>query len=128
VTYYKLFGNEWCSDGFYDAKDVRRIPLGEGTRTYKYNPYAPATFQGGLSTNFGGCAWQDPPNSRYDIISLYTEPFAEDIFVKGKMKARLRVSSDCPDTCFYLRLSLGKAELFQSLISVFRFKLFILSS
>ena len=110
ITYYKLFGEEWCTDCFYDANKTQRIGLGEGSVTYKYNPYAPASFKGGLSANFGGNAWQDAPNSRYDIISLYTPDFEEDVFVKGKISAKLRVSSDCEDTCFYMRLSLCKEE------------------
>lgn len=110
VTYYKLFANEWRCDAFYDAKSVYEIPFGTGEVTYRYNPYDPATFKGGLSTNFGGTAWQDPPNSRYDIISLYTPEFTEDTFVKGKMSARLSVKSSCQDTCFYIRISLCKAE------------------
>lgn len=110
VTYYKLFGNLWCCDDFCDAKSTRRFRLGEASITYKYNPYAPASFKGGLSANFGGNEWQDKPNSRYDIISLYTPEFEEDVFVKGKMGAKLKVQSDCEDTCFYLRLSLCKTE------------------
>ena len=84
--------------------------MGDGSVTYKYNPYAPAFFKGGLSANLGGNAWQDAPNSRYDIISLYTEEFDEDVFVKGNVKAKLKVASDCEDTCFYIRLSLCKPE------------------
>lgn len=110
ITYYKLFADKWCCDDFYDAKKAYRIKLGDGSVTYKYNPYAPASFKGGLSANIGGSAWQDAPNSRYDIISLYTEEFDEDVFVKGKIKAKLKVSSDCEDTCFYIRLSLCKSE------------------
>ena len=108
VTYYKLFADQWCCDSFYDACETRRIPLGNERVTYKYNPYAPASFKGGLSTNFGGNAWQDAPNSRYDVISVYTPEFSEDTFVKGSIKGKLKVSSDCEDTCFYLRLSLCK--------------------
>ena len=110
VTYYKLFDNKWICDDFYNTNASKRISLGEGSVSYKYNPYAPAVFQGGLSTNFDGNAWQDPPNSRYDIISLFSEEFKEDTYVKGKMTAKLKVSSDCEDTCFYLRLSLAKEE------------------
>ena len=110
VTYYKLFDNTWCCDDFYDAKETRRVKLGDGKISYKYNPYAPASFKGGLSANFGGNAWQDAPNSRYDIVSLYTPEFNEDVFVKGKMRAKLKVISDCEDTCFYVRLSLCKPE------------------
>jgi len=110
ITYYKLFGDKWCCDDFCDSESVKVIPLGNGEITYRYNPYDPASFPGGLSTNFGGCAWQDPPNSRYDIVSLYTPEFTEDTFVKGKIKAKLTVRSNCEDTCFYIRLSLCKPE------------------
>ena len=110
VTYYKLFDNQWCTDDFDTVTTPCRLTLGEGRVCYKYNPYAPATFRGGLSANFGGNAWQDPPNSRYDIVSLHTPAFDRDVFVKGKMTARLRVASDCEDTCFYLRISLCKDE------------------
>lgn len=110
VSYYKLFGERWCCDDFYDAGEEARIPLGTGQADYLYNPYAPASFRGGLSANFGGTAWQDAPNSRYDIVSILTPPFAEDTYIKGRMTATLSVASDCEDTCFYLRLSLGKEE------------------
>ena len=110
VTYYKLFGVGWCTDSFAESGERVKFSLGNGSVSYKYNPYAPASFKGGLSTNFGGCAWQDAPNSRYDIVNLYTPEFDCDTFIKGSIKAKLRVSSDCLDTCFYLRLSLVKEE------------------
>lgn len=108
VTYYKVFGNEWCCDDFNTPEKTLTFTLGEGERTYLYNPYAPVTFKGGLSANFGGNCWQDEPNSRYDILSFFTPEFEEDTFVKGKIKANLRVKSNCEDTCFYIRLSLVK--------------------
>jgi len=107
VTYYHLFKNEWCVADTLATKKTLTLPLGEGERTYTYNPFAPAYFREGLSCNFGGAGYGDPPSSRHDIISLYTEPFAEDTSVKGKMSARLFVKSDCPDTCFYMRLYLA---------------------
>lgn len=106
VTYYKLFDGKWCCDDFCSCGKRVRISLGEGSVSYRYNPYAPASFKSGLSANSDGCAWQDPPSSRYDIISLYTPEFEEDTFIKGKIGATLSVSSDCEDTCFYMRLSL----------------------
>lgn len=110
ITWYSLFEDKYrCSEAF-DAQNVLTFPLGEGERTYLYNPYNPATFKGGLSANFGSNEWQDEPNSRYDIISLFTPEFAEDTLVRGKIRAKLRVRSDREDTCFYLRLSLVKPE------------------
>ena len=105
VTYYELFENAWHTDDFFDATEKVTIPLGEGEVSYRYNPFAPAKFQGGLSCNFSGNEWQDAPNSRYDIISIFTPEFTEDTLIKGKMRAKLTVRSDCEDTCFYLRLS-----------------------
>lgn len=110
VTYYKLFDNKWCCDDFGTTEQYQKIGLGNGEVSYQYNPDNPATFKGGLSANFGGNAWQDKPNLRDDIITVYTPEFIEDTFVKGKMKAKLRVKSDCDDTCFYIRISLCKKE------------------
>ncbi|MBE7057889.1 MAG: CocE/NonD family hydrolase [Ruminococcaceae bacterium] len=110
VTYYKLFDNKWHCDDFNTAKQQQKISLGNGKVSYKYNPDNPATFKGGLSANFGGNAWQDEPGLRDDIITVYTPEFAEDTFVKGKIKAKLKVKSDCEDTCFYIRISLCKNE------------------
>ncbi|MBR5134848.1 MAG: hypothetical protein IKV35_04560, partial [Clostridia bacterium] len=110
VTYYTPFLNRWRTDDFVTPTTALTVPLGDSTRTYRYNPAAPASFKGGLSANFGGTAWQDAPNSRYDILSFFTDPFEEDTLVKGRMTASLTVSSDCEDTCFYVRLSLCKEE------------------
>ena len=110
VTYYKLFDGQWCCDGFEEGSEKATFSLGEGSVSYTYNPYAPASFAGGLSANFGGTAWQDPPHKRYDVVTVYTPVFEKDTYVKGKMRAMLKVRSDCEDTCFYLRVSLCKAE------------------
>ena len=107
ITYYHLFKNEWCVAERLNGEKTLSLPLGDGERTYTYNPYAPAFFKEGLSCNFGGAGYGAPPNSRYDIISLYTEPFEEDVSVRGKMQARLFVKSDCKDTCFYMRVYLA---------------------
>lgn len=110
VTYYKLFDNKWCCDDFSKTEQHQKIGLGKGSVSYVYNPKNPATFQGGLSTNFGGAAWQDPANLREDIITVYTPEFTEDTFIKGKIHGKLKVKSDCEDTCFYMRLSLCKTN------------------
>ena len=110
VTYYKLFGNTWCCDDFSAATQYQKLGLGSGSASYQYDPRDPATFPGGLSTNFGGNAWQPAPHVRQDIVTVYTPEFAEDTFIKGKMKAKLTVRSDCEDTCFYMRISLCKNE------------------
>ena len=109
VTYYQLFGDRYLTDDFAQPDSSLTLTLGEGEKSYRYNPYAPAPFRGGLSANFGGNAWQTPPG-RHDVLTFYSEPFEKPVFVKGKMSARLRVRSTAEDTCFYLRVSLCKAE------------------
>ena len=115
VTYYRLFENCWATDPFRPVSENMTFPLGTGEKTFRYNPFAPATFKGGLSANFGGNEWQDPPDKRYDILTVYTPEFEKDVFVKGKMHVRLTVRSTCEDTCFYVRLSLVKSEGFYGL-------------
>jgi len=110
VTYYPSFGKGWHCDDFAPAQDTLTFPLGEGSCTYRYNPYAPASFRGGLSANFGSNAYQDPPGKRYDILTFYTPAAEQDMCIKGKMTARLCVKSSCEDTCFYIRLSLVTAD------------------
>ncbi len=109
VTYYELFGG-WRTNEFAPTEASRTVVLGEGARTYTYNPDDPARFRGGLSANFGGTAWQDAPDGRPDIVTVYTPPFETDTVIKGQMRARLCVRSDCDDTCFYIRVSLKKPE------------------
>ena len=75
-----------------------------------YNPYDPPEFNGGLSRAGGGGCFQEKPNSRYDIITVYSDTFEKDVFVKGKMSAKLSVQSDCEDTCFYIRVSIVKDQ------------------
>ena len=108
ITYYNLFKNKWESDETLKSEESMKIALGDGEVTYVYNPFDPPAFKGGLSRTFGGALYQDKPNSRYDIISVYTNPFEKDVQVKGKMSAKLSVKSDCEDTCFFVRVSIEK--------------------
>lgn len=110
ITYYKTFADKWCCDDLNDSDCKKVFTLGTGEVTYRYNPYDPASFKGGLSANFGGNEWQDEPDLRHDIISLFTPEFEEETFIKGKIKAKLKVKSTCEDTCFYIRISLCKPE------------------
>lgn len=81
------------------------VPAAENAITYTYNPYDPAEFNGGCCNNFGGQQLQDPPDSRYDIISFITPPLSRDMVFQGRGKVILKVASNCEDTCFYARLS-----------------------
>lgn len=106
VNYYRLFENKWAYEDFKNGNKSKKIKLGDKSISYVYDPLNPASFKGGLSCNFGGAKYQEKPNIRKDIITIYTKPFSKDTFIKGKMKAKLNVSSSCEDTCFYMRISL----------------------
>lgn len=110
VTYYRLFENEWRSEDTVSEDTFLRFPIGEGEETYVYDPADVPVFPAGISGNFGGTAYQKPPRFHEGVLTCYTAPFAEDVFVKGKMAASLLVRSDCEDTCFYLRVSLTSPE------------------
>ncbi len=103
ITYYRAFENRWESD-FY-AKGTKQIStsLGEGVVSFQYNPVAPPCFsvEGTFSkeSDFG-----------QDFIRVLTKPFDKDIFVKGKMRAKLMVSSNCEDSSFYIRISLKSSN------------------
>lgn len=108
VTYYNLFLNEWATDDFELSGKSMNFTLGDKEITYTYNPYDAPAFPGGLSSNFGGVAFENPVGQRYDVISIYTDVFKENVLVKGNMTASLTVSSDCEDTAFYIRTSITK--------------------
>ena len=107
ISYYRTFEDKWESD-FYakETKDIR-IPLGSGISSFRYDPLDPPAFFEEGSTkdeDFGTAA-----------VSIYTAPAEKDIFIKGNMRALLTVDSDCPDTSFYIRISIKKPEYTYSL-------------
>ena len=120
TLYYTLWENAWHhAPRLADGPRTRTCALladrtlGEsggpgGDITYVYNPYAPATFEGGCCNTFGGMRPQPAPNSRYDIVSFLGAPMTETTVIEGAMDVELTVRSDCPDTCFYVRLSAVK--------------------
>jgi len=109
VTYYSIFDNVWMTDDFTPFTDTD-YSLGEGTRSYTYNPYFPACLEGGLSDHFGGACFMPEADFRPDVITAFLPAFKEDRHVKGSMKATLTVSSDRPDTCFLIRVGISTPE------------------
>ncbi|MBQ5602438.1 MAG: CocE/NonD family hydrolase [Clostridia bacterium] len=103
VTYYRAFENRWQSDFFKTPTRTLKLPLGEGTFSFDYDPKNPPAFraEGLLAEDFTG---------RSDILSVCTPAFEEDTFVKGQMKALLTVRSSAPDTSFYVRISIKKEQ------------------
>ena len=117
TTWYAQYEKTWrtapfLEDGsheltfFLNGRTLDEKPGTKGRITYTSNPYDPAVFKGGCCNNFGGQQIQDVPDSRYDIISFVSAPFDRELRLQGKGQVRLKVASDCEDTCFYARLSL----------------------
>lgn len=99
ITYYRTFENMWKTD-FYSGETAEIVvPMGEGEKTLVYNPEKPPAF------NPEG-VWMNAPGKRDDVITLYTEPAERDMFVKGKIRAKLTVKSDCEDTSFYIMIGI----------------------
>ena len=99
ITYYRTFENRWETDFYSDTPKEMSIPLGETEKTFVYNPKTPAAF------NPEGC-FMNEPAPRDDVVSIYTKPFKTDAFVKGRMKMKLTVVSDCEDTSFYVMIGI----------------------
>ena len=103
ITYYRVFENRWESDFYKAPTNPLRICLGEGTRSFVYDPLAPTAF-----VPEGCFATESNPESA--MIRVYTPPIDRDLFIKGQMRAVLSVSSNCADTSFYLRIAVCKPE------------------
>ena len=120
MAYYRLWDHRWITKEdlinapdekiFYlrDDRSLQPAPCAQGSITYTYNPYSPAEFPGGVCNNFGGMRFQDPPNSRHDIISFLSGPLQEDMICEGRIELELCCSSTAEDSCFYVRLDLER--------------------
>lgn len=73
--------------------------------SYLYDPANPVPTQGGpqLTIPAGGKD-QRPIESRPDVLVFTSEPLTEPLEVTGPVRARLWISSDAPDTDFFVRL------------------------
>jgi len=127
TTYYRMWDKRWItvpelvnapqSMDFHLAADRRLLPgIAEaGEATYVSNPYDPATFPGGVCNNFGGMQYQPEPSSRYDIVSFVSEPLTADLVCEGSIEVELHCRSTAEDTCFYVRLDVGREGKWLSL-------------
>ena len=112
TKYYALWENRWQSDAEL-ANGVRPIhlALGTETRSWTYDPKRSLPdFPGSGGICFGGMQLQTKPDFRDDVVSFVLPPVHETLDVRGRMGARLTVSSDCEDTCFYVRVSVNKGD------------------
>ena len=79
-------------------------------KTYTYNPTNPVPTKGGtnlypLAPTFSGPYDQRSIESRSDVLLFTSDVLTEPYEATGRIKARLYVSSDCPDTDFTVKLT-----------------------
>ncbi|WP_050986178.1 CocE/NonD family hydrolase [Schlesneria paludicola] len=81
-------------------------PTAIHVRSYKYDPAHPVPTIGGaeLGANIGPRD-QRPVESRSDVLVFTTDALDAPLEVTGRIRARLFVSSDCPDTDFTVKLT-----------------------
>ncbi len=112
TKYYAAWENAWHENiSLEDGPREICFCLGEGARSYRYDPTRPLPgFPGSGGICFGGMQVQPPPSFRDDVVSFVLPEITGRIDVRGRMEAELSVSSDCEDTCFYIRLSVDKGD------------------
>lgn len=81
-----------------------QAPENEGTVSYVYDPDDPVPSHGAESMLHSmdqvGSLYQPEPGWRGDVVSFMSAPLEEPLLIGGKIRVRLRVSSDCEDTAF----------------------------
>lgn len=101
ITYYRTFENGWQSDFYATETKPVEVSLGEETRGFSYDPLTPPSFAAE-----GSVRREEILPS--DVITVYTKPFSRAVFVKGRMKLKLLVSSSAEDSSFYANISIKK--------------------
>lgn len=113
-------GNRWRTADTWPPFDVRPTPYFlHADRTlsrerpenrgaplaYTFVPTNPVPTLGGIQLTIpAGPMDQRPLEGRTDVLLFSTEPLAEPVEVTGRVRARLWVASDAPDTDFHVRL------------------------
>ena len=112
VRCYALWEKRWLGEeALRDGPRRVDLTLGAGTRSWTYDPKRPLPeFPGSGGNCFGGMRKQPEPGFRDDVVSFVLPPSGETLRVRGRMRAELAVSSDCEDTCFYVRVSVDKGD------------------
>lgn len=103
ITYYRAFEDGWQSDFYSAPTEQLTLALGDKVLSFTYDPTNPPAFrpEGLMAEDFSG---------RDDVVNICTPILDKDVFVKGRIKLRLAVESSCPDTAFYVRISIKREE------------------
>lgn len=84
----------------------KELPSDYESLTYDYDPTNPVPTLGGQNLNMPpGPYDQRPIENRDDVLVFTSDILTEPYEVTGPIKAKLFVSSDCPDTDFTVKLS-----------------------
>ena len=112
TRFYALWENQWHEAAeLVDGPRTISLRLGDATRAWTYDPArALPDFPGSGGICFGGMRLQPKPDFRDDVVSFVLPPVTERLDVRGRMTAALAVTSDCADTCFYVRVSVDKGD------------------
>lgn len=119
ITYFQMGASEWRSTSAWPPEGVadRAYYLGDGRllresagesasspAAFRYDPANPAPTIGGHVLDptlaAGPRDQREKVESRADVLVFSTEPLASDLPVTGKVRVKLFVSSDRPDTDF----------------------------
>jgi len=112
-------GNEWryaddwpiqadFASWYFHENDIlsKNDPSNYDPTSYNYDPTNPVPTLGGQNLEMPpGPYDQRPIENRDDVLIFTSEIFTEPYEATGEIKARLFVSSDCPDTDFTVKIS-----------------------
>ena len=120
VNHPKPPGNEWRTADRWPPFDTKKVlfylagknkltaalPTGdEGRAQFTYDPHDPCPTHGGANLTLpAGPFDQRKVSRRGDVLRFVTGPLDEAMEVTGRVKVRLFVSSDAPDTDFTAKL------------------------
>lgn len=94
---------------YFDAEGGLKIepPSGSNAKlSYKYDPKDPVPTVGGQNLNLPkGPMDQRKVESRDDVLPFTSVALPEPVEITGRVRAKLYVSSDCPDTDFTVKLT-----------------------
>jgi putative CocE/NonD family hydrolase len=83
-----------------------QLSSADGKLSYKYDPNNPVPTIGGQNLNLPkGPMDQRKAESRDDVLLFTSIALPEAVEITGRVRAKLYVSSDCPDTDFTVKLS-----------------------
>lgn len=111
------FGNDWPPsydehEWYFHENSVLSMdsPGSYSPITYTYDPSDPAPTKGGTNLNPFPPTWAGPWDqtaieNRADVLVFTSDVLTEPYEASGPLKARLYISSDCPDTDFTVKLT-----------------------